>query len=227
MNLYENIAFIPARGGSKRLPNKNILDFGGQSLIGVTIQEAKKANIFDVIVVSTDCEKIAEEAKKWGALSFIRPKELAQDETTTLDVVLDYFNKIDFEFKNFFLLQPTSPLRTSKHIQEAYSLFQESKASTCVSFCENKEKTSLYYFYDQNKFFKLTDLVSKAFVDVPLLRVNGAIYISKKEALIEEKSFLMEDTVPYIMEEDDSVDIDYKEDFERALAIYKKVNTPQ
>lgn len=222
MNLYKNIAFIPARGGSKRLPNKNLLDFGGVSLLGLTILEAQRAKIFDRIIVSTDSEEIATEAKKWGAeVPFIRPVELAQDETTTLDVVLDYFNKIDFEFKNFFLLQTTSPLRTAEHIREAYDLFQKSEASSCVSFCENKEKTSLYYFYGQKKFFKLTELISKDIAGAPLLRLNGAIYISKKDSLINKKSFLMDDTVPFIMGEEESVDIDYREDFERALAIYK------
>ena len=114
------LAIIPARGGSKRLPRKNILPLGGKPLLGWTIDAANQCEHIDRVIVSTEDAEIAEVSKKFGCeIPFYRPHELSTDETTTLDVVLhllDELEKADEHYDYVVLLQPTSPLRTAEHI---------------------------------------------------------------------------------------------------------------
>jgi CMP-N,N'-diacetyllegionaminic acid synthase len=121
------IAIIPARGGSKGLPGKNIKRLAGKPLIAWTIEQAKKSGWIDKLIVDTDDEKIAEIARKYGAeVPFLRPKELAQDKSSIYDVIfhaLDWFKKIGLDFDSVALLEPTSPLRKDDDIDNAVRLF--------------------------------------------------------------------------------------------------------
>ena len=144
------LAIIPARGGSKGLPNKNILPLNGLPLIAWTIQQAKSVAKIDHVVVSTDDQKIAEIALSYGAeVPFIRPAELAMDETPTEPVML---HALEFyrENKNYIpnaiiLLQPTSPIRRPKSITEALNEFERKNLDSLLSVCED------HHFYWKNK----------------------------------------------------------------------------
>ena len=134
------LAIIPARGGSKRLPNKNILDLAGKPLIVWTIDAAKKSKYIDQIVVSTDSNMIAETAIKAGAeVPFMRPPNLAQDDTSTYEVVdhtLTELRNHGNQYECLLLLQPTSPLRTAEHIDSATDLFTTKNADAVISVTE-------------------------------------------------------------------------------------------
>ena len=135
------IAFIPARGGSKELKNKNIKIFAGKPLIAHTIIEALNSKLISKVLVLTDSQKIAEISKKYGAsVPFLRPKYLAKDNSNVVDTYL-YFSKkmkLNKDYENFVVLQPTSPIRTRKEIDKAIKLFTKKKATSLVSVCKNK-----------------------------------------------------------------------------------------
>ena len=135
------LAVIPARGGSKRLPRKNCLLLQGKPLIVYSIEAAKESVYIDEVVVSTDDEEIASLARQAGAsVPFLRPAELSTDEASSVDVVAHALNYYQVNEKKLFdyvvLLQPTSPLRTAAHINQALELLKEKKADAIVSVCE-------------------------------------------------------------------------------------------
>jgi CMP-N-acetylneuraminic acid synthetase len=132
------LAVIPARGASKRLPDKNILDFAGKPLLAWTIDAALKSKCITNVIVSTEDERIARIAKKHGAnVPFLRPASLASDESSTIDVVLDLLSKLSEKYKYIALLQPTSPLRTSRHIDESFEQLGNKDAVVSVSQTEH------------------------------------------------------------------------------------------
>ncbi|HFP7636465.1 TPA: CMP-N-acetlyneuraminic acid synthetase, partial [Campylobacter coli] len=134
------LAIIPARSGSKRLVDKNIMYLQEKPLIAWSIEAAIKSKFIDRVVVSTDSFKYADIAKNYGALvPFIRKGMLALDSTPTFDVIEDvikFYNSRQISYKYIILLQPTSPLRNEKHIDEAIELFFLKKANSIVSVCE-------------------------------------------------------------------------------------------
>jgi CMP-N,N'-diacetyllegionaminic acid synthase len=138
--MYNNkkiIAIIPARSGSKGLKDKNIKELKGKPLIAYTIEAAKKSEIFDRIIVSTDSEKYAEISKKYEAeVPFLRSNENSGDKAGSWEVVKEVLSKLDEKYDIVILLQPTSPLRTSQNIKEAIDLFFEKNADTLFSVCE-------------------------------------------------------------------------------------------
>lgn len=120
------LAIIPARGGSKGLPRKNILDCAGKPLLAWSVEAAKNSKYVDRVMVSTESQEIADVAMEYGAwVPFLRPSELADDESTLEDAVKDIIVRLrgTYEFDYVMALQPTSPLRTSKHIDEAVEKF--------------------------------------------------------------------------------------------------------
>ncbi|ELV2779730.1 acylneuraminate cytidylyltransferase family protein, partial [Enterobacter cloacae] len=142
------IALIPARGGSKRLPDKNIKLLNGKPLIAWTIIAARESGLFDDIIVSTDSENIASLAKKFGAnVPFIRPQNLSDDTATTAEVVrhaVDFIQQAEkVSIDIICLLQPTSPLRTATHIKEAFNLYKEKKAKSVISVCKVEHSLQL------------------------------------------------------------------------------------
>lgn len=152
------LAVIPARGGSKGVPHKNIRDLDGKPLIAYTIEAAIKSKVFDKIVVSTDSSEIAEIAQRYGAeVPFIRPKDLSGDFSSSDDVVLhaiDYFKRKGKEFEYVCKLQPTSPLRNETHIMEAYQLLKDSNSNFVVSVCECEHSPLWTGTLDEKKKFK-------------------------------------------------------------------------
>ena len=134
------IAVIPARGGSKRIPLKNIKEFNGSPLISYSIKAALESKLFDKVVVSTDDEKIASVAKSFGAeVPFLRDKSLADDFTGTFAVVKDAYLKLKDSFSSLdtvCCIYATAPLLKAKHLQEAYNLMQNAQAKSVISICE-------------------------------------------------------------------------------------------
>lgn len=219
------LALIPARGGSKRLKNKNILSLGGKPLIAHTIGAALKSKYIDRVIVSTDCEEISAVSQEYGAeVPFLRSDALATDEASSVDVVIDAVSKLEdsgANLKQIILLQPTSPLRKPAHIDEAFESFINKNADAVISVtdCEHSplwssalgENGSMEEFYLKRASLKRSQ-------DLPLyVRLNGAIYIIDKELLLKKKSFLpSKNTFAYLMSKESSVDIDDKFDFEFA-----------
>jgi CMP-N-acetylneuraminic acid synthetase len=134
------LAIIPARGGSKRLPRKNILDLVEKPLISWTIEAALGSKYIDRTIVSTDSQEIADISKKYGAdVPFMRSIDLANDESTSIDVVLNLLKKLEEVgelYDYIILLQPTSPLRTTQHIDESVELLQLTNSDAVISVCE-------------------------------------------------------------------------------------------
>lgn len=218
------LAVIPARGGSKGVPNKNIKELGSKPLIAYTIEAAKESGIFEKIVVSTDSETIAEIAIKYGAeVPFIRPAEISGDLVSSDDVIIhaiNYFKGLGVEYEEVCKLQPTSPLRNSKHIVEAYKLLREKNANYLVSVCECEHSPLWSGVLDED--LKMDNFVPEYVKracrqELPTYyRLNGAIYMGKTTEFLKEKTFLGGNCVAYIMNQEDSIDIDSNIDFELA-----------
>lgn len=225
----ENLIIIPARAGSKRLKNKNKLILFGKPLILWTIEAAMAANIGD-IAISTDCDEIIEIAKNAGVkVYFKRPERLSGDEVSSVDVMmhalLELEDKLNKKYENLILLQPTSPLRTSKHIKDALCLFKE-KLSNSLTSIYKLDKPDIYYGNVGIDGF-INDWVESIELGGQLLSnsrycLNGAIYIVKREFLIDNCKILDKNScVGYIMQSEDSIDIDNFSDFVVADALLK------
>ena len=224
----EIVAIIPARGGSKGIPRKNIKQLFGKPLIVWTIEHAKKSRYIGRITVSTEDKEIAEISKKCGAEVIERPEELAKDETPTIDVifhVLEVIKAENFEPGLVVLLQPTSPLRNAQDIDNAIELFLKNDCESVVSVCEVEH--SLYWSFEiENRYLK--PIFGGKYLNMrrqDLSKVytpNGAIYVSTPEILRKYKSFYCSKTIPYIMPPERSVDIDNEIDFMLAELLMRK-----
>ena len=223
------LAIIPARGGSKRLPRKNVLDLGGKPLIAWTIEAALGCSYIDEVVVTTDDDEIAEVAKKFGAnVPFLRPAILASDTATSFDAIkhtIDFYrDELSKEFDFVVLLQPTSPLRDSRNIFEAIKLLEKKNADAIISVCKVDHSplwmnilpvnTSMENFLrDEVKNVRSQDLPQN-------YRLNGALYICQTDKLLTEKSFFISTNIfAYIMSKETSVDIDDLFDHELAQCL--------
>ncbi|MBV5337938.1 MAG: acylneuraminate cytidylyltransferase family protein [Deltaproteobacteria bacterium] len=212
------LGIIPARGGSKRLPHKNILPLAGNPLISYTINAGLYSHYIDELMVSTDDNEIARISVNFGAkVPFIRPPDLAQDDTSTFAVVqhvIDYYKNEEGKlFEYIVLLQPTSPLRDGVDIDNAMSLMQANKADAVISvsqpdhtplWCNTlPEDLSMEGFLRDDVKFKRSQELDRYY------RLNGAIYICKTSRLLEEKTFFLKNRIyAHIMKQEKSIDID-------------------
>lgn len=215
------LAVIPARGGSKGVPRKNIKELADKPLLAYTVEAAVQADIFEKVIVSTDDAEIADIARKYGAeIPFIRPDTISGDWVSSDDVVehaLKYFKDRGQEFDAVSKLQPTSPLRTAQHIRQAYKQMHEKKKDFIVSVCEC-EHSPLWsgVLGEDNSLdsFICEDVKRACRQSLPVYyRLNGAIYMAKTEAFLKQKNFLGKNGGAYIMSQRDSVDIDSELDF--------------
>jgi len=205
------LGLIPARGGSKDVPRKNIRELAGIPLIAHSIQAGREAAAIDSVVLSTDDKEIANVAESHGArVPFMRPGELATDEASTAPVIthaLETLHDAGEEYDTFVLLQPTSPLRTAIHIDEAYSLHEESDADSVIS---------VYPTYDTRwertpkgaKKLNYTDAAKRRQDRDPEYVINGAIYVTDVEQFLQTEETITGMTKMYEMTERESVDID-------------------
>lgn len=219
-------ALIPARGNSKGLPGKNIKMLGGKPLINWTIDAARKSQYIDNIVLSSDDAEIINIARQAGCqVPFVRPSALAQDNSSTIDVINHAIEQLP-EFDILVLLQATSPFRHQQHINQALDLFLESDADSCVSVC--KSPVSPYWMYTLDEAQHLRRLLDSNNTDLrrqalpTIYALNGAIYIIRREQFIETRKLVGPSCTPYVMDSIHSIDIDYALDFCVAQTIVEK-----
>jgi len=227
------IGLITARGGSKSVPGKNIKLLAGKPLIAWTIEVALQCTGLSRLIVSTDDEKIAEVARRWGAeVPFIRPAELAQDSSSHISVVLHTIHWLE-EKEGFcpdyiMLLQPTSPFRTVEDMMNAIRLAKDKHAIAVIGVCEAakhpyktyriNENDTLEYFIPSNIGYKCRQALPKVYEE------NGAIYLNKSTSLLRDQTFLPEGAIAYVMPQERSHDVDTPWDFNVADLVLRKMN---
>jgi CMP-N,N'-diacetyllegionaminic acid synthase len=233
--VYSNktiLGLIPARGGSKGLPKKNVLPLSGKPLIAWTIEQAKSSKYIDKIVVSTDDNEIAEIARKYGAhIPFLRPAAIATDSAKTMDAILhaiDWLGNMKESYDLLIVLQPTSPLRNSGDIDNAVELLFSKKAKTIVSVCEVEHHPYLSNVLPGDnclKDFLRPEAINRNRQELPpYYRLNGAIYLSYCEHLLKEKNFFGVESYAYVMPKERSIDINDKIDFRLSELLLSKVS---
>ena len=222
------LAIIPARGGSKGLPQKNIRILNGKPLIAYTIEQALLSKEIDRVIVSTDNEEIACVAKKYGAeIPFFRPDELSTDNSKAIDAYIYTINRIakeeSIEINEFVVLLPTSPLRLSDDIDNAVNLFKSKDADSVISYTKENHPISWHKKLDaNNKFIPIfEDTFDNRQNNTPTYYPNGSIYVFNYSLLCKGK-YYSENSYAYIMPRERSIDIDYIEDFEYAEFIIMK-----
>jgi CMP-N,N'-diacetyllegionaminic acid synthase len=227
------LCVIPARGGSKGILRKNLRLLYGKPLIAWTIEAALNTNGLDRVIVSTEDEEIAEISKKYGAeVPFMRPAVLAQDNTPTIDVLQHILYQLALDESYFpdsiVTLQPTSPIRTSKHIEEALSLFETDIRADCLVSCikvpHNYHPESLMTLQRNGYLKHYSDkkvIPSRRQDKSEIFARNGAaIYITRASNL--DKFIVGGNIIPYIMKLHESIDIDTEEDLIQAENILRK-----
>jgi N-acylneuraminate cytidylyltransferase/CMP-N,N'-diacetyllegionaminic acid synthase len=213
------IAIVPARGGSKGLPGKNIKELLGKPMIAYTIEEALKSKYITEVIISTDCIEIEEVAKKYGAKSpFLRPEHLATDSAKAIDNYIYTVDRLNNEFgyniKDFAVLQPTSPLRTVEDIDGAIELFKDRKADSVVSYTEEHHPIEWHkYITKDGKFENIFEekLLNRQEIKKSYFP-NGAVFVFDYE-MIKQGKYYSDNSYAYIMPRSRSVDVDTIEDF--------------
>jgi N-acylneuraminate cytidylyltransferase len=221
------LAIIPARGGSKGIPRKNIKMLAGKPLIAWTIEEAKKSKYIDRLILSSEDDEIIQVAKEWGCeVPFIRPKELAADDTPGIEPVLHAINTLDEKYDYVCLLQPTSPLRKVADIDECIEKCIHNNAESCVSITEvDKHPFWTYEIDNEEKLKQIFDNKNlNRRQDMPkTYALNGAIYFSAITNLKNIHKFVDNNTIGFQMEIESSIDIDTILDFEIAEVLVNKL----
>lgn len=212
----QRLAIIPARGGSKGLPRKNLQRLSGKPLIAHTIEAARVARSLQRIVVSTESPEIAEVGRQYGAeVPFLRPPELAGDETPTLPVLQHVLTQLEATEgctpEIIVVLQPTSPLRRAEDIDKAVDLLERSGADSVVSLCAAEHHPAWMKRLEGDRvlpFLENAPEYTRRQDMPPVYRLNGAIYITRRRILMEENRILGQDTRGLVMDAESSVDID-------------------
>ena len=219
------VAIIPARGGSKGIPRKNIKEFCGKPLIAYIIENALRVRGLDRVIVSTEDKGIAEVAKKYGAeVPFLRPKELARDETPTLPVLqhaVKYLeDKENYRPDIVVLLYVTSPLLKHERVSEAIRRLKDENFDSVLSVVEDRGH---YWIKRNNNYERLYPevLKNRQFVE-PLLKENGALYLCKRDLLMKENTVVGGKIGFLKMQKDETIDIDDLLDFEIAEFLMKR-----
>lgn len=230
-NKLKTLGIIPARGGSKGIPRKNIRNICGKPLIEYSISSAKESNKLTHFVVSTEDAEIAEISKKLGAHVINRSAEIANDDTPMLPVIQDAVRReekrLGLKYDVVLILQPTTPMRTGEDIDSAITLLVNSRADSVVS---------VYKVSDAHpaRMYKITDKKLTPFApeiaDVrrqelpPVYHRNGAIYCFKRDLVMEQETFFGDDIRPLVMDAEVSVNIDEEMDLLIAELVIAKRN---
>lgn len=226
----KKIAIITARSGSKGLPNKNVLFANGKPLMAYSIEAALESGEFEKVIVSTDSQEYIDLLSHYPIEFVKRSAELASDKASSFVVIEDVLNKyqhLDFDY--FVLLQPTSPLRTAQHIQEANAKFEANfeKFDFLVSVSDAHKPTTLTRQIDEDESLKNFKLDYSNYARQqyhPEYSPNGAIFSAKPQAYLEQKHFYGEKCIAYFMAKEVSVDIDDRLDFEYFYFILQQRN---
>lgn len=230
INNNKIVAIIPARGGSKGIPRKNIRNLCGKPLIAHTIEEARKSNYIDRVIVSTEDSEIASIGKSYGAeIPFLRPIELSQDDTPGIDPIIHCVEWLieneDYTPDYVICLQCTTPFRNSIQIDEAIKTLIDSDKESLVSLCESDispywmkkiENGHIVDFMNDSKFY------ARRQETPPVYKLNGAIYISRVNNLLQNRNWYTNQTQAFIMNKVTSLDIDDILDFKFAEFLFKE-----
>lgn len=221
-----NLAIIPARSGSKGLKDKNIKNLKGLPLLSYSIQAALESDMFSHVMVSTDSPSYAKISAHYGAeVPFLRDESTSSDSASSWDVVREVLNKyreLGFEFETVTLLQPTSPLRTSEDIRNAYTLYHNKKATSVVAVCEMEHSplwsNTLPESLCMEGFLNSANNRQRQQLNT-YYRINGSIYIVNVKHFLSGKNIYDSNSYAYIMPAHRSVDIDSALDFLIAEAV--------
>lgn len=230
INNLKILAIIPARGGSQRLPRKNIRLLAGKPLITHAISAVLGSSFIDRVIVSTDDMEIAEIAKEHGAeVPFLRPAVLASHTASPFDVVLHALQEIEKDNTKYdliVLIQPTSPLVQTGDIEEALKKIVQSESNSCVSVCEISERPEWMFSIETDRANPFSDLhnTEARSQDLPkIYRLNGAVYVTRREVILEHKKLVDHKNLSAIvMPRGRSIDIDEAIDFEIAEVLLSK-----
>ncbi len=224
----KTLGIIPVRGGSKGLLDKNIRDLAGQPLLAYSQQSAEQSGLIDRLILSTDSEKIANVAKGLGLeVPFIRPAELAEDDTPMLPVLQHALAQIENEGWNpeiVVLLQATAPLRKAQHIIAAIELLEESQADSVVSVIEiphifapqkalHMKEGALKFWLDDGKVITRRQQLEPSFAR------EGTVYAFWRRTLMEQDSIYGKKCLPLVLPSEDSLTLDSLEDWKKAESI--------
>jgi len=224
------LCVIPARGGSKRLPRKNIRLLAGKPLIAYTIEAAKQSSLVTDIVFSSEDEEIINVAKQYGApVPFVRPKELATDEVRNIDVVKHALLYMETQnskkYDIIVLLQPTSPVRKSFHIDEAINLLASSKLDSLASVKGPFKKRDPILKAIRDGILEDYIPINEASEVEPFYLYNAALYAVKRDYFMKYGKLISKRQIPLVMDQFYSVDVDTEADFLVAEAYLKYLQT--
>ena len=220
------LGVIPARGGSKGIPRKNLRPVGGKPLLAWAIEAGKRSQRIDRLILSSEDEEIIAAAKQWGCeVPFVRPRELAEDLTPGIDPVIHAITQLP-GFDYVVLLQPTSPLRTAEHIDECLAYCVAQRAPACVSV--TRLDSGLHGIYRMGSGARLSPVPewpanANRRQDLPAFhQLNGAVYVAECRWLLANRDFVTPETVGYEMPAECSVDIDEEADLAYAGFLLSK-----
>jgi CMP-N,N'-diacetyllegionaminic acid synthase len=228
----KNLCIIPARGGSKRVPRKNILPLNGVPLLAYSIRAAKESNLFDKIILSSDDDEIINLGKIEGVDIDIRPSHLAGDTATKVQVVKEYIERTNAssQYETVTALLPTCPFRTSAHLIDAFKIFNDNKQNipyligvTDYDFpiqlaLSPLNEVSMEMTFEDGYNTTRSQNIEKRY------HPNGAMYIATIQAFLKNGTFFNEKMLTYKMDSVSSFDIDYPWQFEVAEVLAKKYN---
>jgi N-acylneuraminate cytidylyltransferase len=219
INNKKVLGIIPARGGSKGVPQKNIRKLAGKPLIAWTIMEGKKSKYIDRLILSSDNEEIIETAKQCGCdVPFVRPSELAKDDTPGIEPILHALNTLPERYYFVVVLQPTSPLRRVNDIDYCLKLCVDTNSPSCVSITESDKNPYWMYTLEERgrlraflnggeKYYRRQDFPK-------VYALNGAVYVAKTDWVKKNKKLVSSESIGYIMPKSRSFDIDTEIDFQ-------------
>ncbi len=231
-NVMNILAIIPARGGSKDVPRKNILPIAGKPLIAWTIEAAKNSRFVTRTIVSSDDDEILAVAKHHGAETLVRPKELAHDKAQSESViahVLDVLKEREqYEPDLFLYLQPTSPLRTHYHVDRALEELKQSNADSLIAVRKTDNLALKCFLVKDGKHLQGIAGNTYPFMNrqelPPTYAHNGALYIMSPSTFRKHGQLISKQTIPFIMGEEESLEIDTMDDVPRIEQLIRKRN---
>lgn len=223
------VAIIPARGGSRRIPGKNIRDFCGKPIISYSIRAALESGIFSEVMVSTDCEEIAGIAREYGAcVPFMRSEETSDDHATTASVLLEVvgeYKKRSREFDSICCLYPTAPFVTAEKLKKAYDTFLQSGADSLMPVVAFSYPPLRGLVITDGKLgMKWPEYMDTRSQDLELIYHDcGQFYFMHTETLLRDGSMIYENTVPVLVPEIETQDVDNEDDWKLAEMKYRFV----
>tara|TARA_B100000609_G_C17194001_1_gene424122 strand:- start:84 stop:776 length:693 start_codon:yes stop_codon:yes gene_type:complete len=229
MKTINNLAIIPARGGSKGIKKKNLSKLDGKTLIEITALEIQKTKLFEKIILSSESEEILDHGLSMGIEIVKRPKQISKDNSRSEDAVIHVLRRLSgkFNIKHVGLFQPTSPFRDHINITKAFKKYKRNNFDSLISVTKIDSKYMKLFYEADDSILSIND-------ELPFLPrqklpnaflPNGAIYIAKVKHFLKQKSFFSKNMALYEMDKNSSLDIDTNEDLIKANTFVKKQNS--